>query len=140
MVAYLNDDFDEYEERRAAPNGRYSLRIVRAEMRETQDKSDEGGNPKRPMLVIDCIITMDLDGQYCAPRLFLIGTRRGDKHHDFHIKQAKRFCEVFGLGQSALKRNPDSFDTEPLIGKKAASVLVRQQPGTNGRVYSNVRL
>ena len=139
-MGFLPEELDDFEEQRPAPKGRYPLRIVSAAMGETTDKTDQGGNPSRPMLRLGFRILNDEDNAYGLANLNLTFSEKGDRGHQLQVQTAVRLSHWFGVPFEVLGKDyPEEFSADDFVNAEADDIPVGVRT-YDGRKFSDVNL
>ena len=123
-MPFMPDELEQFQEQRAAPKNRYPLRIVSAQKRETKDKSDQGGNPSRPMWAFGFKIENDEDNLYSLVNLSIIDMEPGDRGYELQGLTAKRLSHYFGIPLEVFGKPWDQFDANDFLNASADDMPV----------------
>lgn len=122
-MPFIKESLSDVKEQRAAPEGEYELRILKAK--------DEPS--KKGTAMITCMIGF-ADGTDAPPFYeYLMGWDGDtpDNQIDMRKLHVKRFCATFDV--------PEDFDAEDLVGETGTCMVI-QEEGQDGVVRNRLKL
>lgn len=112
-MTFINTNLgDDVQEADIAPEGEYTLRIVKAEAKESKI-----GNP-----MIETMITIEGGENYAPINHYLNLPYEGNQWNDLFSLSNKRFLVAFGIAF-----NDDGFDVEDFAGSVGTMKVVQEQ-------------
>jgi hypothetical protein len=137
-MTYVPVNFDDIQEASAAPEGKYDLQIVQAEVKQTGPNS---ANPGRDQLVFT-VAFLDQSLNALNIRHFVSLPHPDDEPEKARNKalMLKRFLVAFDIPFESNGIDLEKITFEAL-GKEARGVLVTQEPGQDGvTMYNRINL